>query len=70
LRLHEREREYDEEASAIRVTHQELANLIGSTRETTTAMLHGLQREDVVRLGNRRVTILDSAALEQIARTG
>ena len=70
LRLYQQEREYDESAAVIRVTHQELANLIGSTRETTTAMLHGLEREEVVRLGNRSMTVLDAAALEQIARTG
>ena len=49
------------------VTHQEIANLIGSTRETTTAVLHDLREEGMVSMANRRLTVLDPAALEQEA---
>lgn len=55
---------------SLSVTHQEIANLVGSTRETTTATLHGLRAEGIVELANRRLTILDAAALDQVARSG
>jgi CRP/FNR family transcriptional regulator, cyclic AMP receptor protein len=51
----------------VRATHQDIAGLIGATRETTTAVLHELQREGVLETGNRRVAIRDAAALERIA---
>lgn len=54
---------------SLNVTHQEIANLVGSTRETTTATLHGLRAEGIVELANRRLTILDPAALDQVARS-
>lgn len=53
----------------IRITHQEIANLAGSTRETTTAVLHGFKKDGIVEIANRRVTILDPLALEQLARS-
>jgi len=42
----------------IRITHRELAELIGATRETTTAALNRLQRERIVtrRLGKLLIT--------------
>jgi len=55
------------EDATVHVTHQELANLVGSTRETTTAVLHGLREEDIVSLANRQVTVLDLDALAQAA---
>ncbi len=55
--------------AVISVTHQEIANLIGSTRETTTATLHALRTEGLVELANRRLTILDPEALERVARS-
>jgi CRP/FNR family transcriptional regulator, cyclic AMP receptor protein len=56
--------------ATLRVTHQELANLTGSTRETTTAVLHGLQTDGLIELANRRITIHDPGALERLARNG
>jgi CRP-like cAMP-binding protein len=49
------------------VTHQELANLVGTTRETTTATLHELRKEGLIALANRRLRILDAPALQHIA---
>ncbi len=51
----------------VRATHQDIAGLIGATRETTTTVLHTLQREGVLEIGNRRIAIRDAAALERIA---
>lgn len=67
LRLYERSSE--KESGSIRVTHQEVASLIGSTRETTTAVLHGLKKEGIVSIANRRITVLDPVALEHVARS-
>jgi CRP-like cAMP-binding protein len=56
--------------SGIRVTHQEIANLAGSTRETTTVVLHSFREEGILDIANRRVTVLDPLALEHAARSG
>lgn len=69
LRLYRREGQGSSPAS-LSVTHQEVANLIGSTRETTTATLHALRKDGIVQLANRRLTILDPVALEREARNG
>lgn len=65
LRLYQLERPA---GRTIRVTHQEVANLAGSTRETTTAVLHSLREAGVVETGNRRVTLLDLEALREAAQ--
>lgn len=50
----------------IRLSHQDLANIIGSTRETVTVGLGKLQLEGLVRVRRRRVRLLD---IERLART-
>mgnify|MGYP003640283504 CR=1 FL=1 len=52
----------------IRVTHQEMANLVGSTRETTTSVLHGLKNAGLLEMANRKVTVLDPEALSNLAQ--
>jgi CRP-like cAMP-binding protein len=42
----------------LRLSHQELANLIGSTRETVTLTLGQLQREGLIAVNRRRITVL------------
>jgi CRP/FNR family transcriptional regulator, cyclic AMP receptor protein len=42
----------------MRLSHQELASLIGSTRETMTATLGQLQREGLIEIFRRRITVL------------
>lgn len=66
LRLARRER--GRAPVVLRITHQEIANLVGSTRETTTLVLHGLRAEGLIALGNRRVTVVDPEALAHVAR--
>ena len=66
MRLYQRAPQHEQ--GTLMVTHQEIANLVGSTRETTTAVLHGLRRDGIVDIANRRVVILDPAALEHAAR--
>ena len=64
LRLYRRS---PDKGSTLRITHQEIASLIGSTRETTTAVLHGLREEGIIEIANRRLKVLDPAALENAA---
>ncbi len=45
-------------ALGIKLSHQDLANVIGSTRETVTVVLGELQSEDLVAVGRRKITLL------------
>jgi CRP-like cAMP-binding protein len=46
------------------LSHQELASLIGVTRETVTVVLGELQRGDLVRVQRRRLVLLDVDRLQ------
>jgi CRP/FNR family cyclic AMP-dependent transcriptional regulator len=43
----------------LRLSHQEFANLIGATRETITLTFGQLQKEGLIEIRRRRITILD-----------
>lgn len=43
----------------IKLSHQELASVIGSTRETVTVVLGELQGEGMLRLGRRKLVLTD-----------
>jgi len=47
----------------VRLSHQELANLIGATRESVTLVLGELQLEKCLRVARRRIVLTDVAAL-------
>jgi CRP-like cAMP-binding protein len=47
----------------IRLSHQDLANVIGSTRETVTTLLGELQAEGLLQLARRKIVILDADRL-------
>ncbi|QDU96500.1 Crp/Fnr family transcriptional regulator [Lignipirellula cremea] len=49
----------------VRLTHQDLANLIGSTRETVTVILGRLKAKGVVSGGRRRIVLAKPQALAQ-----
>jgi CRP-like cAMP-binding protein len=49
----------------LRLSHQELASLIGSTRESVTIVLGDLQAEGMLRVGRKRIVLTDSDALAQ-----
>lgn len=67
LRLYRREN--NRVGNNLRVTHQEIANLVGSTRETTTAVLHLFREEGILEMANRRLTLLNPAALEEMSQS-
>lgn len=47
----------------IRLSHQEMACIIGSTRETVTVVLGQLQKEGLLKIARRRVVITDLTRL-------
>ena len=49
-------------------THQELANMIGSTRETTTLVLNEFKRQGSIDFLGRKIVIRRRAALESLLR--
>jgi CRP-like cAMP-binding protein len=51
----------------VRLTHQDLANMIASTREAVSKVMSELQRDGVIETRNRRIAILDRSALSQRA---
>jgi CRP/FNR family cyclic AMP-dependent transcriptional regulator len=51
-----------------RLTHQNMAELIGASRETVSRTLRHLSDRRVISIGRRQVTILDRAALEAAVR--
>ena len=53
----------------IKLSHQDLASIIGSTRETVTVVLGELQSEGLIELGRRKI-IVKNLDLLQASTTG
>ena len=51
----------------VRLTHQDLANMIASTREAVSKVMSEFQRDGVVESRNRRIVIVDRSALAEYA---
>lgn len=51
----------------IKLSHQDMASIIGSTRETVTVVLGDLQEEGLVSVGRRQLVIADVGRLNQAA---
>jgi CRP-like cAMP-binding protein len=49
------------------VSHQSLADRLGTYRETVSAILRDFKRQGMVELGYRRITVLDAEELKDIA---
>lgn len=56
-------------ASISGLTHQDLAETIGTYRETATQVLNDLKTEGLIEIGRKRITILDMDRLRDIAET-
>lgn len=52
----------------IRVTHQMLAEELGTTRECVSRTLEGLEGLGLLRLGRKKIEILDRGALKRLHR--
>lgn len=50
----------------IRITHQELADMVGAVRETVTKVLQELQDQGLLETGSRVLTITDQARLQAL----
>lgn len=54
----------------MKLSHQDLANLVGSTRETVTVVLGQMQSEGLLTIHRRRITLRDTARLaEEVGRS-
>ena len=51
---------------ALKITHQELANLIGSTRETVSLTLSQFKKKSFITTEGRKVIISDPASLRAL----
>ncbi len=54
------------ESALVRLTHQELANLAGTSRETVTRALKALEEEGVIETRPKEIFLLDPEGLEEI----
>ncbi len=52
----------------LRLTHQDLAAMVASTRESVTKVLNEMRNRSVVEIEGGRITLTDYAALERISR--
>jgi len=50
-------------------THEEVAQMIGSSRETVTRLLASLSRSQIIRVTSDSILISDRAALDEMARS-
>ena len=50
----------------VALSHQELADLVGTSREGVTRCLDALERAHIVALGRKRITVLDAGRLASI----
>ena len=51
----------------VRLTHQDLANMIASTREAVSKVMSELQRDGIIESRNRRIVIINGEALAENA---
>jgi CRP/FNR family transcriptional regulator, cyclic AMP receptor protein len=62
--------EMDPTGVVIGLTHQDLAELLGTYRETVSQAIREFRSRGVVRPGRKRIAVLDSAELRRIADQG
>jgi len=55
------------EKHTIRTSHQSLADMLGTYRETVSTILRGFKRDGLVELGYRRINVVDPSALKALA---
>lgn len=56
-----------EDRLTLRLTHQDIAAMIGSTRETVTAILNRFRDEGLIAIDHRHIIIRDHEGLQQLA---
>lgn len=61
------EEQGDDEISGL--THQDLAESVGTYRETATQVLNDLKSQGLIEIGRKRIKVLDAARLAEIAES-
>ncbi len=61
--------EEQESNEIIGLTHQDLAESVGTYRETATQVLNDLKSSGLIEIGRKRITILDPEGLEEVAES-
>jgi CRP-like cAMP-binding protein len=51
----------------VRLTHEQVADLVGTTRETTTKVLADLRERNLVRVRRGRIDVIDPVRLVELA---
>jgi len=59
-------RDDKQKASQLKMTHQDLANMVGSSRETVTRALNRLQDEGIISISHQQITVLTPEALAEV----
>lgn len=52
----------------LRLTHQEIGNMVGATRETVTNVLNAMRADGLIEVQRKRIRILDPKGLARLAR--
>ncbi|MDR1727102.1 MAG: Crp/Fnr family transcriptional regulator [Acidobacteriota bacterium] len=52
----------------LKITHQELAEMVSTSRETVSRLLASLRKDGVIDITSRRITILDERRLAEVGR--
>ena len=55
-----------EDSLVLKITHEKIANHLGTAREVVTRMLRYFQNEDMIRLTRGTVEIIDRKRLEEL----
>jgi CRP-like cAMP-binding protein len=53
----------------IKLTHQEIANMIGTCRQTVTTVLKQFKEAEIINVGKQHIEIIDSRALEGFSKS-
>ncbi|MFZ2489058.1 MAG: Crp/Fnr family transcriptional regulator [Anaerolineae bacterium] len=61
--------EESESLEVVGLTHQDLAETVGTYRETATQVLNDLKAQGLIEIGRKRITILDTERLMAIAES-
>lgn len=56
-------------ADILGMTHQDLAETIGTYRETATQVLNDMKSQGLIEIGRKRITICDGERLAEVARS-
>nr|MBA2534783.1 Crp/Fnr family transcriptional regulator [Rubrobacter sp.] len=52
----------------LRLTHQDLAAMVASTRESVTKVLNEMRNRDVIEVDSGRITLKDTRTLTELSR--